>query len=274
MRSSDATPKYEVQDLSLYPRAIKVSLVMILLGLLYIAGSSMPKAISEEQPGNMLGFLIHGIIWFLFPLFAIHHSLKRIKTNLRLPLWAVFLGTLIPMAAVFIIDVGKTYNFFAIADENITQSFNAMEIIYQKRFNVVKGVEASVSNYSAQERQVIESIVSARKHYDMAGTLGDKIKSINGFEQSLKEVVINLENYPNLKSDVLFGDLIKAVSKTEDELAVAKGHLNAKITIFNKYLKTFPYALVGKAAGHVEKSYFDKEKKEAIYDAASLIRKS
>ncbi len=273
MSQTDAVTQYEVRDLSLYPRVIKVSLFLILLGLLYVAGTAMPKAMFQEEPGSMFGFLTHGIIWFLCPLFAIHHSLKKIKTTLRLPLWVVVVGTIIPMLAIFVTDIGKTYNFFAIANENIKQSFTVVEIIYQKRFNVLKNVEMSAMNYSMQERQAIEAIVSARKNYIAAGSLEEKIKSMNGFEHNLKDVVVNLENYPNLKSDAIFMELIRIVSKTEDELAMAKTQLNTKITTFNKYYNAFPYTFVARAGGHVEKTYFDKEQGKDIYDSTSLLRK-
>jgi LemA protein len=74
--------------------------------------------------------------------------------------------------------------------------------------------------------------------------------------------MINIENYPNLKSDSIIIEFMKSVKETENELVLAKSDYNNAVKSFNKNYKTFPYVIVARMTWHSEKEYFSALKKQ------------
>jgi LemA protein len=74
-----------------------------------------------------------------------------------------------------------------------------------------------------------------------------------------------VENYPTLKADQQFTQLMDELSGTENRIAVARKDYNEQVAAFNKKTKRFPGSIIAGIGGFDEKEYFkaDPQAQEA-----------
>ena len=68
-----------------------------------------------------------------------------------------------------------------------------------------------------------------------------------------------VENYPNLKADQQFTQLMDELSGTENRISVARKDYNDEVALYNKKVKRFPGAIVASITGFDEKEYFNAD---------------
>ena len=64
------------------------------------------------------------------------------------------------------------------------------------------------------------------------------------------------ENYPELKADKLFNNLMIELTGTEDKIAYARQFYNDCVQHFNTAIMTFPNNIIAKLFKYKEKDYF------------------
>lgn len=73
---------------------------------------------------------------------------------------------------------------------------------------------------------------------------------------ALSRLLVVVENYPNLKADANFRQLMDELAGTENRLAVAREDYNNEVQQFNKHVKRFPGNLMAGMFGFEQKEYF------------------
>ena len=74
-----------------------------------------------------------------------------------------------------------------------------------------------------------------------------------------------MENYPDLKANENFRQLMDELAGTENRIGVARKDYNNEVATFNRQVKRFPGKIVASIFGFDEKEYFkaDEAAKEA-----------
>jgi len=81
-------------------------------------------------------------------------------------------------------------------------------------------------------------------------------RAVNDFA----DIIVVVENYPQLKSDVNFQRLMDELSGTENRIAVARGRYNERIQEYNTTRRRFPSNMTAKIFGFDEYPYFEAPK--------------
>ena len=256
-RASQSSRRKQTNGFNVYKPLLVFGLLAVLFGFTSIAGSLMAKNLTKDMPGDLFDiFLIPAILVFA-PLLLVQVSLKNIPTiTYTLTKKIVISITLVAALLVSFAHFGRTYNYFVGASEMIDQAYNNIDVLYQKRFAVIPELTLSINFYSAYEKEVIQSIAEARSWYARAATPEEKISSINAFDDAVKTFVITMEQYPNLKTNVLIDRFITVLTDTENDIAKEKKFYNERVALYNKYYKSFPYTIIARLAGNKEKAYF------------------
>jgi LemA protein len=254
-----------------YQVLLGAGIVLLLFGLMATAGSLMSKRLSGDALDNPFDFLFVPLILYLVPAVMIAIALAKLESKIRVTVAEIIAITLFGMAVSLTGDVMKTYNYYVRADEAITQALNDVEIIYQKRFNLIKNLDVSSKKYVEHERAVIRDIASARQAMAGAASDDEKLSAMRNFDAATRNLVVNIEQYPNLKADQLILELMKGISATESELVAQKREFNKQATDYNRSIRLMPYAITARMFGFAPRRYFDKESGADIYDATKLL---
>ncbi|HUG01529.1 MAG TPA: LemA family protein, partial [Longimicrobiales bacterium] len=113
---------------------------------------------------------------------------------------------------------GCSYNKFTTQEEAIKAQFSQVENQLQRRNDLIPNLVESVKGFAAQERDVIQSVTDARAKMAGAATPEQTIAAANETSSALARLLVIVENYPQLKSDARFAQLMDQLEGTENRI--------------------------------------------------------
>jgi LemA protein len=84
-----------------------------------------------------------------------------------------------------------------------------------------------------------------------------KAKAAGLFQSALRGLVLNIEKYPNLKSNENFLKLQDTIEGTENRLNVARKNYNDAVRELNTFVRRFPGSVYAGWAGVDKAEYFE-----------------
>lgn len=159
---------------------------------------------------------------------------------------------LVVIALLFI----PKYNSLVTAEENVDSKWAQVENQLQRRYDLIPNLVESVKGYANHEQEVIANITEARAQMGSASSPEEQAVANDALTGALSRLLVVVENYPNLKADANFRQLMDELAGTENRLAVAREDYNNEVQQFNKHVKRFPGNLMAGMFGFEQKEYF------------------
>lgn len=177
-------------------------------------------------------------------------------------------GLLIGLVAiVLIIGVAgvSIYNTIVTKHETITAKWAQVENQLQRRNDLIPNLVNSVKGYAAHEKTVFEDVTKARSQWANASTVDEKVKAAGQIDAALARLLLVVENYPQLKADQTFLQLMDELSGTENRIAVERMRYNESVRDYNITVRQFPgNAAAGIFGYKVATEYFKAEEKAKV----------
>jgi LemA protein len=160
--------------------------------------------------------------------------------------------------------VGGAYvgrrNQMAIKREAVNAAWAQVDVVLQRRADLIPNLVETVKGYAVQEQTVFGAIAAARAALIGAKTPSDKIAANGQLDSALGRLLVVVENYPQLKSNENFMRLQDELAGTENRIAVERRRYNDTIQDYNTYIALFPNSLVAGFAGFARNdAYFKTE---------------
>ena len=155
---------------------------------------------------------------------------------------------------------GCSYNKFTQQEEAIKGSWGEVQNQLQRRNDLIPNLVESVKGFAAQEKEILTRIAASRERLAGATTPAETIEAANEQSSALARLLVVVENYPPLKSDARFQQLMDELSGTENRIAVARGRYNERIQEYNTTRRRFPSNMTAKIFGFGEYPYFEAPK--------------
>ena len=173
---------------------------------------------------------------------------------------AVILVVLLILALV----VGGAYvgrrNQMAIKREAVNAAWAQVDVVLQRRADLIPNLVETVKGYAVQEQTVFGAIAAARAALIGAKSPSDKIAANGQLDSALSRLLVIVENYPQLKSNENFMRLQDELAGTENRIAVERRRYNDTIQDYNTFIALFPNSLVASIAGFARNdAYFKTE---------------
>lgn len=166
------------------------------------------------------------------------------------------MGIIIIVLAVLALLFIPKYNGLVTAEENVDSKWAQVENQLQRRYDLIPNLVESVKGYANHEQEVIASITEARAQMGNAQTPEEQASANDALNGALSRLLVVVENYPNLKADANFRQLMDELAGTENRLAVAREDYNNEVQGFNKKVKRFPGNIIAGMFGFEQKEYF------------------
>jgi len=166
-------------------------------------------------------------------------------------------------------------------DETANGRWSEVQTQYQRRFDLIDNLVASVQSSAEFEQGTLIEVTKARASAFNAMNSSDGGRDLSGMEASENQLNVAMggrgmrgmmmgyaEKYPDLKTTQQFADLMAQIEGTENRVAKARSDFNETIEGYNKVVKKFPMSLMAPMVGYHERDYFKSV--EAAENAPSV----
>jgi LemA protein len=149
--------------------------------------------------------------------------------------------------------MGGTYvssrNEMVRKNEAVKQTWSQVDVVLQRRADLIPNLVATVKGYAQQEQKVFGDIANARAGLLNARTPGEKIAANGQLDGALGRLLAIVENYPNLKSNQNFLALQDELAGSENRIAQERRRYNEAVQDYNTYIGLFPNSIFARWAG-------------------------
>lgn len=178
--------------------------------------------------------------------------------------WIIF-GGIVLLLALFSFS---SYNGLVDKDENVNQAWSNVEVVYQKRLDLVDNLVQIVSGEAGFEKSTLTGIVEARSNafntkIDPSQLTPENIKKFEAAQNSLTgalgRIAFLQESYPQLRTNESFQKLQDNLTSIENEIKIERRNFNEAVTKYNKAVRKFPSNIFAGMFGFEQKGTFSAE---------------
>ncbi len=169
---------------------------------------------------------------------------------------------------------GCGYNTLQVTDEKIKSSWAEVVNQYQRRADLIPNLVETVKGFAAQERDVLLGVTNARAKVGSIQATPELVNDPQAFARfsqaqgelssALSRLLVVAENYPQLKSDANFRDLMAQLEGTENRITVARKRYIEAVQDYNIVVRSFPSNLTAMVFGMKEKAQFTVDNEKEI----------
>ncbi|AVT75607.1 LemA family protein [Rhodopseudomonas palustris] len=189
-----------------------------------------------------------------------------------------FLTVLAALAALSLSNCG--YNTIQSEDQEVKSTWSEVVNQYQRRADLVPNLVNSVKGFAQQEKDVLLGVTNARAKVGSIQATPEVLNDPAAFQKfqqaqgelssALSRLLVVTENYPQLKSDELFKNLMAQLEGTENRITVARNRYIKAVQAYNVTVRSVPTNFTAMMFGYKEKPNFTVENEKEISTAPKV----
>jgi len=187
------------------------------------------------------------------------------------------------LVALLVGYVIHKYNTLVELENRYENAFSQIDVQLKRRYDLIPNLVETAKGYLEHEQETLDAVTEARSQAQAAeeqaaGHPGnpDAMEQLASAESrlsnSLGQLMMTVEDYPNLKANQTMQELMEELRTTENKVAFARQHYNDAVTQYNVERESFPTVLLAGALGYDDAVLFEvelEEEREAVEVAFS-----
>lgn len=170
----------------------------------------------------------------------------------------IALYIILGVGAVVVIFLAGTYNGLVGKRNQVENAESSIDVMLRKRGDLIPQLVDTAKAFMTHEKELLEGITKLRARIiDLPKDSPNRMKLENEMSKQLSQFMINVENYPELKSNEHFTNIQRNVSEVEEQLSAARRSFNASVTDYNNKVEMFPSNIVAGMFGFNKREWFD-----------------
>ena len=165
-------------------------------------------------------------------------------------------GIIIAIVAIILILTVPTYNRLAGSRENVNQAYAQVQNVVQRRADLIPNLVNTVKGYSDYEGETLTKVTEARAGVTKASSPSELAQANEEVSQAIRDINIVAEDYPDLKANTQYTQLMDELAGSENRISVERGNYNEAVKNYNSDLKRFPTNIIAGFTGYKEAEYF------------------
>lgn len=151
--------------------------------------------------------------------------------------------TIIIIAAVALLAIIfiSLYNKLNTRRNQIENAKSSLDALFIKRSDLIPNLVTVVKEYTSYEREVLDKITKLRTESNAQGREYQKDSDLSA---TAKNLMLQVENYPELKANSQFTNLAYSWNEVEEQIAAGRRYLASSITYYNNVVRTFPSNII------------------------------
>ena len=184
-------------------------------------------------------------------------------------------GTLITIiiAVVCIIILYPMYVRLVKLKNKTREAMSGIDVQLKKRYDLIPNILTIAQKYMEHERGLFDEITRLRAAAagikSDANTIGEKINLDNQIASKMGQLMVNVENYPQLKADGTMMQAMQTYSEVEEHIAAARRFYNSAVNELNNAVEIFPSSLIASIIGINSYPFFETDEQSRQSVSAS-----
>jgi LemA protein len=169
------------------------------------------------------------------------------------PVWIVLI-----VLVVVLLWIAVMYNALVRGRNTCDESWSDIDTELKRRYDLIPNLVEVVKGYARHEREVLERVTQARAAaVASTGSPESQARDENELVKSLRQLLVVVEKYPDLKANQNFLAVQDELVNTEDRIQRARRFYNANVRDYNTRCEVFPSNLIAGAFGFQEREFFE-----------------
>ncbi|GAB6073973.1 LemA family protein [Nautilia lithotrophica] len=163
---------------------------------------------------------------------------------------------------VVILLIVLMYNSLISKKNQVENIFASIDTLLKKRRNLIPNLVESVKAYMKHEKDLLEKITALRSKAENVSDESERMNLENQISSLLGKILINVENYPELKANENVMHLQMTLTEIEEQISAARRAYNQAVTDYNNAIEMIPTNILAKFMGYQRKNVFEISEKE------------
>lgn len=169
-------------------------------------------------------------------------------------LWMIVVLVVVVVLVVWLIS---SYNKFVRMNNKVEEAFSTMDVYLKKRYDLIPNLVETIKGYTKHESETLEKVIGARNMAVQAHGIDEKIASEKNFQTMMGPIYAISEQYPDLKADTHFSQMMNELKAIETDIANARKFYNAVVMKFNNMVQMFPSNLLANMFHYSRKPMYE-----------------
>lgn len=158
------------------------------------------------------------------------------------------------------------YNGLVTKDEAVVAQWSQVENVYQRKFDLIPNIVATVEEFAQQERDVLLGVTEARANassmkIDPANLTAENMAQFEAAQGqlngALSRLLVTMERYPDLKSNQNYMALQTELEGSENRITTERRKFTEAVKNYNTSIRKFPTNMVAGMFGFEKKANFE-----------------
>ena len=164
---------------------------------------------------------------------------------------AIVIGVILAIIFMYFLII---YNVMIKRKNEVEHAKSSIDVYLTQRFDLIPNLVTCVKEYAKYEEKIFEEITELRTEYLKTKELSNGEK----LEKELNDVILTVENYPELKANEQFLNLQKNLAKMENQIQAARRIYNNEVEKYNNAINIFPNTILAKLLKFKTAEFFQK----------------
>ena len=165
----------------------------------------------------------------------------------------VLLVLLIPLYSMYVSLIQKK--------NKVKESMGGIDVQLKKRYDLIPNILVIANKFMEHERGLITEITNLRTQASNLradrDTISKKLDLDTQIANKMGQLMVNVENYPQLKSDQTMANAMQTYNELEEHIAAARRFYNSAVNDINNSIEIFPSSLVAGMLGLTVYPFFE-----------------
>ena len=183
----------------------------------------------------------------------------------------------IAVGAVILIGCYMTYASVIQKKNKVMEAFRSIDVQLQKRYDLIPNILTIAQKFMEHEKGLFEEGTKLRTQALSTPTdmdnMGKKIQLDSQIKGLMGQIMVAVENYPQLKSDQTMVTAQQTYNEVEEHIAAARRFYNAAVLDLNNAVEIFPSSIFAAMVGARKQEFFqaDESARKAV-SAADILK--
>lgn len=153
--------------------------------------------------------------------------------------------------AVAVVIIFWAYNLYVsiIKKKNkVMEAFSGISVQMKKRYDLIPNILTIANKFMEHEKSLMEEVTALRAKAvslpNNLDNLGKKLALDSEIRSKMGQLMVAVENYPQLKSDQTMTNAMQTYNEIEEHIAAARRFYNSAVLELNNAVEIFPSSVI------------------------------